>query len=158
MPVFFCILEVEQKVVMRIQPVDQSMRKEIEDLLQSQKLPAKDLPIELDDFYVAINEQKIVGLIGMERYGQYGLLRSMVVHPGFRNRQIAATLVSLLEDQAASSGISVIYLLTETASDYFGKKGFSTVDRKDVPDALKLSSEFSHVCPVSAYVMKKKIS
>ena len=55
----------------------------------------------LTDFYTVIDEGKVIGLIGMERYGRYGLLRSMVVHPDYRNKRIAAILVNMLEEQAA---------------------------------------------------------
>jgi amino-acid N-acetyltransferase len=92
----------------------------------------------------------------MEQYGEYGLLRSMVVHPDFRNQQIAADLVDTLEQRATAAGLKALYLLTETASGYFSRKGFSTVQRETVPDAIKVSSEFSHVCPVSATVMVKQ--
>ena len=126
-------------------------------LLQSQNLPSKDLPQSLQDFYVVLEEEKLVGLIGMERYGLFGLLRSMVVHPLYRNRRIAEGLVALLEERAAASGIQAMYLLTETAENYFGRKGYTNVSREEVPADLKGSSEFSHVCPVSATVMKKEL-
>ncbi len=93
----------------------------------------------------------------MERYGAFGLLRSMAVHPGYRNQHIAASLVQELEKRAESTGIAAMYLLTETASGYFSRKGFIPAERDQVPDAVKSSSEFSHVCPVSAIVMRKSL-
>ncbi len=132
-------------------------RDEIIGLLKSNNLPAADLPEVLDDFYIAIDEQKIVGLIGMERYARYGLLRSMVVHPEYRNRQIAGKLVQLLEQTAAGLGITNMYLLTETAENYFNRKNYQVITRAEVPEALFQSSEFSHVCPAGATVMKKDL-
>ena len=133
-------------------------RNEIISLLQSQKLPEEDLPLSLTDFYTALEGDELTGVIGMERYGQYGLLRSMVVHPDYRNRHIAETLVKMLEEKAASSGITSVFLLTETAADYFRKKEYHTITRDEVPNDVKQSSEFSHVCPVSAIVMKKQLT
>jgi amino-acid N-acetyltransferase len=133
------------------------MRDEIIDLLHSQQLPVADLPLILTDFFVAKDAGKIIGVIGMERYGAFGLLRSMAVHPGYRNQHIAASLVQELENRAESTGIEAMYLLTETASGYFSRKGFITAERDQVPDAVKSSSEFSHVCPVSAIVMRKSL-
>ena len=132
-------------------------RDEIICLLQSQNLPTGDLPASLTGFYTALEYDKIIGVIGMERYGQYGLLRSMVVHPEYRNKQVAKTLVDNLEQTAASAGIVSIYLLTETAAKYFEGKGYKTIDRKEVPAPVTTSTEFSHVCPVSATVMTKMI-
>lgn len=142
---------------MHIIPAEEQRRDEIIQLLQSQKLPAEDLPVLLTGFYTAIENDQLVGVIGMERYGRFGLLRSMVVHPGFRNRQIAETLVNTLEQAAKSKEIMSMYLLTETASKYFEKKGYKTIQREQVPEPVKASSEFSSVCPVSATVMMKPI-
>ncbi|HEV7332555.1 MAG TPA: arsenic resistance N-acetyltransferase ArsN2 [Flavisolibacter sp.] len=142
---------------MNILEASQSQRDAIIMLLQSQNLPAEDLPHVLQDFYVAEEDEKVIGLIGMERYGAFGLLRSMVVHPLYRNRQIAERLVQLLEEKAAASGIQDMYLLTETAEKYFDRKGYTTISRGEVPAEVQVSSEFSHVCPVSATVMKKNL-
>jgi amino-acid N-acetyltransferase len=142
---------------MRITEATPPMRAEIITLLQSQQLPVEDLPSQLSDFFVAQENGKVIGLIGMEHYGDYGLLRSMVVHPDFRNQQIATALVNMLEHRAATAGIKTLYLLTETAAAYFTKKGFAAVQREAVPDAIKASTEFSHVCPVSATVMVKQL-
>jgi len=67
-------------------------------------------------------------------------------------------LVKTLEEQAIASGISDMYLLTETADKYFSKKGYHPINRDEVPTEVKASSEFSYVCPVSAIVMKKPLS
>ena len=132
-------------------------REEIIRLLQASKLPAEDLPIVLHGFYIAKEEGRIIGLIGMEPYSSFGLLRSMVVDPDYRNRQVAGKLVQLLEEQALAGGVRAMYLLTETAEIYFGKKGYISISRDEVPAEVKASSEFSHVCPVSAVVMKKNL-
>ena len=68
-----------------------------------------------------------------------------------------ADLVARLESEAKSSGIEALYLLTETADKYFAKKGYTAISREIVPVEIKSSSEFSHVCPVSAIVMKKEL-
>lgn len=132
-------------------------RSELIQLLESQKLPFEDLPTGLNNFYAAVEDDQVVGLIGMELYGSYGLLRSMVVHPEFRNRQIAENLVRQIEEKAASAGIVSMFLLTETAENYFSRKGYEKISREEVPADVKSSSEFSHVCPVSATVMKKHL-
>jgi amino-acid N-acetyltransferase len=143
---------------MLIQKATEQDRAAIIGLLQSQKLPTEDLPAVLDDFFTATENDNLVGLIGLERYGADGLLRSMVVHPDYRNRQIAERLVQQLEETAKASSISAIYLLTETAEKYFSKKGYDIVPHSEVPPLVMQSSEFSHVCPASATVMKKALA
>jgi amino-acid N-acetyltransferase len=126
-------------------------------LLQAEKLPVEDLPASLNNFFVALHEVKIIGAIGLKQYGNYGLLRSMVVHAAHRNKHIASSLVEQLEHYGKTLGISDMYLLTETAPAYFEQKGYQKIKREEVPLELHASSEFSHVCPVSAIVMKKEL-
>jgi amino-acid N-acetyltransferase len=126
-------------------------------LLQLEKLPVEDLPASLDNFYVALNDNTIIGAIGLEQYGNYALLRSMVVSKEYRNKNIATSLVEELENYGKHLGVIAMYLLTETAPAYFEKKGYQRIKREDVPAEVRESSEFSHVCPVSAVVMKKEL-
>lgn len=130
----------------------------IKDLLRSQHLPFEDLPASLEHFFVVLEDGDLIGTIGMEQYEGYGLLRSMVVHPGHRNKGLAENLVARLEQEALATGITGMFLLTETAEKYFSRKGYDVVHRDEVPSVLKQSSEFSHVCPASAIVMKKQLS
>lgn len=126
-------------------------------LLQTEKLPVEDLPPSLDNFYVALKDNTVIGAIGLEQYGNYALLRSMVVSGEHRNKNIASNLVNELENYGKHLGIIAMYLLTETAPTYFEKKGYQRIQREDVPAEVRESSEFSHVCPVSAVVMKKEL-
>ena len=132
-----------------------STRTPIISLLKSENLPTEDLPQGLGNFLAAFHQNELVGTIGLEKYGNCGLLRSLVVNAKYRNEHVAEKLVHKLETQALELGINCIYLLTETASGYFKKKGYQEVNRADVPNVLHESSEFSHVCPKSAIVMNK---
>jgi amino-acid N-acetyltransferase len=132
-------------------------RQSIVTLLQLEKLPAYDLPAALDNFFAAVDHDNVVGAVGLEKYNNCGLLRSLVVTKDYRNEKIAGKLVKQLEEKAKISGIDCIYLLTETAPRYFAKKGYERISRDEVPASLKQSSEFSHVCPQSAIVMQKYI-
>jgi amino-acid N-acetyltransferase len=133
-------------------------RIEILSLLKAEKLPFEDLSNSLGNFLVAIEDNKVIGAIGLEQYENYGLLRSMVVSKKFRNQKIASSLVHHLEGLASAQGIECIYLLTETASEYFEKKGYQKISREKVPASIQASSEFSHICPASAIVMKKSFA
>jgi amino-acid N-acetyltransferase len=126
-------------------------------LLSAENLPVGDLPKHLENFIVAMEDNEVIGVIGLEEYGNYGLLRSLTVSLSFRDFGIAGKLIEQIEYLACSKGLTNIYLLTETASAYFTKKGYTKITRFDVPDEVQQSSEFSHVCPQSAIVMTKKI-
>ena len=134
-----------------------NQRGDIAAILSAEKLPIDDLPEKLDNFLVATENGLLIGVAGLEIYGCYGLLRSLAVLPGYRNKGIAGKLLERLESLSTLSGLKELYLLTETASEYFAGKGFQNITRNDVPEEVKRSSEFSHSCPASAIVMKKSI-
>lgn len=141
-----------------ITPATNTHRQAIINLLTENKLPVEDLPSSLDNFVIALDDDAIIGAAGLEAYGTFGLLRSVVVAQAYRNKQVASQLLAAIEGEAKVHAMQGIFLLTETAPQYFTKKGFETITRDEVPDAVKVSSEFSHVCPVSAVVMKKSIA
>ena len=124
-------------------------------LLATEKLPVADLPEHLDNFLVALEHGELIGVAGIEIYGQSALLRSVAVQPSDRNKGVGEKLLHRIEDLARSRGINAIYLLTETASGYFIKKNYQQITRNKVPDDVLGSTEFSFVCPHSAIVMKK---
>jgi amino-acid N-acetyltransferase len=128
---------------------------EIKTLLRTQKLPVDDLPERLDNFVVAFDSDEVIGVAGLEVYGNNGLLRSVAVATAYRNQGIAAKLINEIETRAATQGLTELFLLTETASEYFAKEGFDRIDRDNIAPQVKQSSEFSHVCPISAIAMKK---
>jgi amino-acid N-acetyltransferase len=140
-----------------IQPAAPSDYQAVCELLSKHKLPTEDINKELSHFFIVRQHGSLVGVIGMEQYGEYGLLRSMATDPAFRNNGIASTLIVALFNYGKSRGLKEIYLLTETAENYFAKKGFQNINREQAPAAIKQSAEFSHLCPSTAVVMKKEI-
>jgi amino-acid N-acetyltransferase len=130
-------------------------REAIVSLLRTEKLPADDLPGALDDFRVVVKNKELAGIAGLEVYGSYGLLRSLAVQTEYRNQGIAGHLLDEVESLAVTKGLKALYLFTETAPDYFSRKNYTKISRADVPAEVQQSTEYSHVCPQSAIVMKK---
>lgn len=135
----------------------QPYKAEVIALLAAEKLPVADLPETLDHFIVAIADAEVIGVAGLEVYGSYGLLRSLAVRPDFRGQGIAAKLLRRIDALGSLKGLTELYLLTETAPGYFERKAYRQISRAEVPEEVQQSSEFSHVCPQSAIVMKKII-
>ncbi|MGQ0737799.1 MAG: arsenic resistance N-acetyltransferase ArsN2 [Bacteroidota bacterium] len=128
------------------------------ELLKENKLPVEDIAPGQQLFWMAKAGDTVAAVIGLEQYGAYGLLRSMATRSSFQNKGMATALVNELFQYAKGAGLKEIYLLTETAEKYFEKKGFRMVRRDEVPEPLKASKEFSHLCPSSAVVMKKTVA
>jgi N-acetylglutamate synthase-like GNAT family acetyltransferase len=82
------------------------------------------------------------------------LLRSIAVRPDYRGLGLAARLTRFLLQRAESDGRAAVYLLTENAAGYFSRRGFVTVERAEVPQALRRTRQFTTLCPQSASCMR----
>lgn len=122
-------------------------------LLKASNLPADDLDFKRDLLVGYYEGDALVGTGGLEIHGNYALLRSLSVKMGIRGKSVGTTITEFLLNEARKKKLKAIYLLTETARGFFHKKGFQDVSRESVPDEVKASSEFSHVCPATAAVM-----
>lgn len=139
----------------KIEPVNPADFDQIRSGLQSSQLVYLDLHPELPNFFKLSADGEVIGCIGLETFGQFGLLRSMWVAPIHRKRGWAKLLVSHLENYALSLHLSHLYLLTETAESFFNQLGYRRIDRVLAPEALKDSWEFKSGCPDSAVMMEK---
>jgi amino-acid N-acetyltransferase len=127
-------------------------------LLDAAGLPLAGLTPALTDFFVAEQDGRIVGAVGLERYGPDALLRSAVVAPTARASGIGVALVERVLEHARQRGILAIYLLTTTAEQYFPRFGFHRIGREAVPETIKASLEFREACPASAAVMRMELA
>jgi amino-acid N-acetyltransferase len=127
-------------------------------LLKASELPADDLDFKKDLLVGYYEGDELVGTGGLEIYGPYALLRSLSVKLGIRGKAVGTTITEYLLQEAKKKKLKGIYLLTETAHDFFLKKGFQDVPRDRVPEEVKRSAEFSKLCPQSAAVMGVEIS
>lgn len=129
----------------------------VQTLLSQSHLPLDGVSDCIERFFVAEAGGSIVGSIGMERHGSFGLLRSAAVSKPLQGRGIGRRLVEELMADAEREGVSAMYLLTTTAEGYFPSFGFEQIDRADVPSDLADSPELKGACPASAIVMRKSL-
>ena len=126
--------------------------------LTSVALPSEDLtPAHMADFLLAFQGDRRVGMIGLEQFGRFGLLRSLVVAPQCRAAGIGQRLVAALETTAASRGVIELWLLTIDADDYFARRGYTVRQRAEAPVAIQETPEFSTLCPGDAVLMSKSL-
>ena len=128
-------------------------------LLSQAGLPTKDLTLDkLKTFLVARQEEgSLIGAIGVELYGDVGLLRSLVVHPSHRGKGIGKSLTHELESLAKQKGVKTLYLLTTTTADFFTHLGYRMIQRARVPGSIAGTEEFRNICPVSAVCLFKDL-
>jgi arsenite methyltransferase len=131
----------------------------VQAILAQSKLPDDGLTEQFGPAYaVAAEADRVIGVVGIERYGDFGLLRSAAVAPAARGRGVAEALVLDRIDWSMRQGLRTLYLLTTTASDYFPRFGFETIQRAEVPAEVQASVEFTSCCPTSATVMQLDLS
>ncbi len=127
-------------------------------LLEAEGLPASDLTeSHLEHFFFTGTDGAPSGLIGLEIYGEDGLLRSLVVSSAARTRGLGSALVRHAEEHAASRQVRALYLLTTTAESYFEHRGYRRVDRAQAPPSIQSTREFAGLCPASSVFMIKQL-
>lgn len=132
----------------------------IRSLLQLTELPPEGIDPHLENFLVIRNPKSIpgsdllIGSIGLEVYGKSALLRSLAVHPDFQGIGLGTRLVERIIEVAKKRGIIRLFLLTDTAEEFFEKKGFVVVTRDQVPEDMKKSIEFTTLCTSSPSMMR----
>ena len=123
-------------------------------LLRECELPETGVREAFDRFIVAHAGNDVVGCCGLEVHGETGLLRSLAVARSHRGRGLGERCARAAIEQARRHGLSALYLLTTTASDYFVRLGFELCPRDDAPDAIRGSWEFRTGCPAMAVFMR----
>lgn len=127
-------------------------------LLQDARLPTEDLTSAPGlQLWVLESEGRLLGVIGLERFGTGALLRSLAVASAHQRQGFGCELVARLEQDARSAGVERLVLLTETAEAFFRHLGYEPIDRGYVPEEIKQSAEFHSLCPVSAVCLTKPL-
>ena len=98
---------------------------------------------------------RIVATAAVERYDDSGLLRSVAVDVRDRGSGLGREIVGAAEALARREGIHELYLLTETAVDWFPRLGYEPVDRGAAEAAVGASVEFTTVCRDTGTAMRK---
>lgn len=139
-----------------LRPANETDLEAISSLLRANGLPLDGVSDCIEDFIVADLNGEIVGSIAIERYDHYGLLRSAAVSTSARGKGIGATLVQRILDDAKRMGVTDVYLLTETAQDYFPRFGFDRIDRSVIPPALNESAELKGACCLDSAIAMRR--
>ena len=148
------MIEIEKQ---RLVIADGQLKQQVIELLQQNDLPVSDI----DDgkiLFALIRGGKIVGTAGLEVFDGCALVRSVSVEKASRGQGFGKFISQEIERISKEQVVACLYLLTTTAKDFFSKEGYQVITREEVPFAIRNTSEFLHVCPSSATVMKKDLS
>jgi amino-acid N-acetyltransferase len=129
---------------------------QFKELIADAGLPIEDLNYQKQILISFFEQHVFIATAGLEIYGTDALLRSVAVVKEKQKQGIGSLIFEHLKPVLVENKIQNLYLLTETAKDFFLKKGFELIERKDVPESVKASAEFSSICPASAIVMVRR--
>ncbi len=141
-----------------IQLAHQSDLPAIVSLLNRVNLPTEGVREHVSDFLMLFGSENItgakpIGCVGLEVYGEIALLRSMAMAPEHQGKGLGTMLIETIVKYAKGRNIKTLYLLTETAEDFFHRIGFRIVEREQVPEDVKESIEFTKLCVTSPSMM-----
>jgi amino-acid N-acetyltransferase len=128
-----------------IERADRADAEEILEILTSVDLPHEGVLEHLGGFLIARYEAgTAMGCIGLERHGDFGLLRSAAVLTEYQSQGIGRLLVRQLLERAAADGLVEVALLTTTAKEYFQKEfGFIEASRDGYGVRFQDSAEWN---------------
>ena len=127
-------------------------------LLDAADNPSQDLSERgLEQFVVCEAASELVGVVGLEPYGQDAWVRSLAVAQPWRSRGMGARLLQDVERRARGLGIGALFALTTSAQTFLEKHGFTPIERDRIPVALQASAQFSGLCPESARCLTKTL-
>lgn len=136
-----------------------SLNAEVEVLLTEAQLPVSDLSKSLSLNLLGVRESgRLVGVVGIEVYGEIGMLRSLTVASARRHAGLGVSLVSDAETWATQRGVKTLYLLTTTAAEFFARLGYEAVARSEAPAAIAATAQFAGLCPASSTFMRKVLA
>jgi amino-acid N-acetyltransferase len=125
-------------------------------LLRTSGLPEADLSAgHMSDFLVARNGLAVQACVGIERFGDVALVRSLCVSAQDRGTGCGSRALRAVEQHARAAGVHHLYLLTTTAPEYFRARGYRRCDRTAVPSSIGATPEFEALCPSSATCLSK---
>lgn len=132
---------------------------EVETLLSEARLPVSDLASASNVHLFGVrSDRELIGVVAVEAYGAVGLLRSLAVADQHRGAGHGRTLVRYAEAWAIQSRLKALYLLTETAAQFFSAMGYRPAARSEAPPAIAATSQFTTLCSASATLMRKSLA
>ncbi len=108
-----------------------------------------------DRFLVLRNETGFVGCVGLEVFGEDAILRSLAVKKSARGVGYGWLLADTIIAEAKHRGVKQLYLVTQTAKDYFAEKhGFRIIEAATASPAVRESDIFQAEMCADATAMR----
>ena len=129
---------------------------DVEKLLLMVNLPIEGVKKSFSNFFIVQKQNMIIGCAGIEIYEEVGLLRSIAIDESSQKQGIGQMMVNKIEEFAIKEGVKNLYLLTDTAEQFFLRLNYQKIPRNRTDSRIKQTIEFTTIC-TSATVMVKDL-
>lgn len=126
-------------------------------LIEDASLSTDGIQDHIESMLVAVRDETIIASAALEMYGDCALLRSVAVSTSLRGTGLGKNMTKAILQRARDTGVTRVFLLTETAGEFFPRFGFRPVARDMIPEPVKTSVEFVTVCPETALAMELRL-
>ncbi len=131
-------------------------------LLERVDLPTEGVKEHFVSFLVGLKtsadsstDAQVIACVGLEMYGPSALLRSLAIHLSYQGKGFGKKMVEAASTWAKEHDVRQLFLLTDSAVDFFHKLGFTNINRNLVPQGVRQSIEFTKLCPTAPCLTKK---
>ena len=151
-------MDLDKILAITVSGVRADEQQAVKDLLTRCELVVDDITTQkLQLFLAARKGEELIGTVGLQKFGEAGLLRSLAVEESFRGKGVGKKLLTSMEKFARILNVKQLWLLTMTAADFFSHMGYAATERAQAPPPIAATDEFQHYCPDSAVCMSKML-
>ncbi|TLS36707.1 hypothetical protein [Pseudalkalibacillus caeni] len=121
-------------------------------LLNRESLP------DVENFLIAETvDENIVATIGLEKYGDFGLLRTFVMDTNYWDAKKMMQFFQVVFDYGVKQDLKGLYLLTKRPSFIFQAFGFQTISQTEIPTEMLRSSAVEKAIMNKSVIMFKSL-
>ncbi|PTX62500.1 amino-acid N-acetyltransferase [Melghirimyces profundicolus] len=132
-----------------VRRANHSDRETIVRLLRQAGLSADGTDAHLENFLIVEDpvSRRELGTVGLEIYGDRGLLRSFVMESDAWNAKTGMELIAVVLTYARKTGLKEVYLMAGITASIFEHFGFEPVDWEELPEEIRHSAHKREVEP-----------
>lgn len=129
---------IEETLAHAVVPARAGDEAAIAELLAAAGLHTQDPP-DLAHTFLSFDGARAVGTVSLDVHAQQAVLRSLAVAPSHRRQGRARALCAFALARAREVGASDVYVVSETAADFFAALGFRALPPATVPAEVRAS-------------------
>ncbi|OIO59094.1 MAG: GNAT family N-acetyltransferase [Alphaproteobacteria bacterium CG_4_10_14_0_2_um_filter_63_37] len=129
----------------------------VQSLLEAVGLPTIGIKQHYESNLIARMKDRVVGMVGLEVYGDHGLIRSLAVEPEQQGSGLGRRLLLNIIRLAEQKGLADVFIVSTIGAPFFARHGFAQVEVEDVPEAIRGNADFQLLVSDKTVVLRRAI-